>query len=309
MGRRAYREAVTAAIVATGLTKRYGAHPGLEQLDLTVEQGEVFGYLGPNGAGKTTTVRLLLDLIRPTAGGAQLFGLDVRRSSLAIRRRVGYLPGELALYERLTGDELVTYFAHLRGGVDRRRIVALAERLDVDLTRPIRSLSKGNKQKVGLVQCFMHEPDLLLLDEPTAGLDPFVQVVVHELIDEARVAGRTVFLSSHVLSEVERVAGRVGIIKGGRLIAVEDVAGLKERASHRVEARFADAVPVDAFTGLPGVRVLDAGERHVRLTVTGSPDAVVKELARHQLEDLSVREPDLEEIFLAYYGEAVGDVG
>lgn len=291
-------------IRTVGLTKRYGRHVGVEQLDLCVPEGEVFGYLGPNGAGKTTTIRLLVDLVRPTSGHIEVFGLDSRRDSREVRRRIGYLPGELFLYDRLTGDEMLTHLAHLRGGVARAEILRLAERLDVDLARPIRTLSKGNKQKIGLVQAFMHRPELLLLDEPTSGLDPLVQVEVHELIEEARDEGRTVFLSSHVLPEVDRIADRVGMLKAGRLIAVEDVAGLKERAVHRLEARLGAPVPPDAFDRVPGVSRADVRGTSARLVLSGSMAPVVRALARYEVEDLVVHEPDLEEIFLTYYGEA-----
>jgi ABC-2 type transport system ATP-binding protein len=293
---------MTATIRSFALTKRYGQRMGVADLDLEVGAGEVFGYLGPNGAGKTTTIRLLLDLIRPTSGRVELFGLDSRRDSIAIRRRVGYLPGELALYERLTGYELLAHFAHLRGGVDHRRIEELAERLDLDLSPPIKALSKGNKQKVGVVQAFMHQPDLLILDEPTAGLDPLAQTVVHELIKESRAAGRSVFLSSHVLSEVERVADRVGIIRDGRLVATEHVSVLKDKSLHFLEARLASPPPSDAFAHVEGVRTVEVTGNVVRISLSPPMDAVIKALAGFTVEDLTVREPDLEEIFLTYYG-------
>jgi ABC-2 type transport system ATP-binding protein len=296
---------VEACIRTESLTKRYGRQTGVVDLDLTVGAGEVFGYLGPNGAGKTTTIRLLLDLIRPSSGRVELFGMECRRHSVEIRRRVGYLPGELALYERLTGDELLTHFAHLRGGVDRREIEDLAERLELDLTRPIHTLSKGNKQKIGIVQALMHRPDLVVVDEPTSGLDPLVQLTVLELLREVRDAGRSVFLSSHMLSEVERVADRVGILKSGRLVAVEEVAALKERAAHRLEARFASPVGPHAFDGVPGVRRADVEGCTAHLLLSGSMAEVVRSLARFEVVDLTVREPDLEEIFLAYYGPEV----
>ncbi len=295
---------MTTTIRSFALTKSYGHRLGVADLDLEVGAGEVFGYLGPNGAGKTTTIRLLLDLIRPTSGRVELFGLDSRRDSVAIRRRIGYLPGELALYERLTGYELLAHFAHLRGGVDHRRVEELAARLDLDLGPPIRALSKGNKQKVGVVQAFMHEPDLLILDEPTAGLDPLAQTTVHQLIAESRAAGCSVFLSSHILSEVERVADRVGIIREGRLVATEHVSVLKDRSLHFLEARLASAPPPDAFAGVDGVRAVEVTGNIVRISLAPPMDAVVKVLAGFTVEDLTVREPDLEEIFLTYYGPA-----
>jgi ABC-2 type transport system ATP-binding protein len=244
------------AIRTEGLTKFYGKVRGIEGLDLTVRVGEVFGYLGPNGAGKTTTIRLLLDLIRPTAGRAEVLGLDTRAASLQVRRRLGYLPGELHLYENMSGRELVRYLGALRGRDDRDHAAELAERLELDLDRPIKSLSKGNKQKVGLVQALAHRPELLVLDEPTSGLDPLVQHEFHRMLDEARRDGRTVLLSSHDLAEVEHIADRVGIIRSGRLVAVDAIADLKAKAVHRLELHFGGPVPADAFADLPGVRDL-----------------------------------------------------
>ncbi len=295
------------AIHLEGLTKAYGKHRGVTDIHLDVRVGEVFGYIGPNGAGKTTTIRLLLDLIRPTRGRVQLFGADVGSAGATLRHRVGYLPGELALYDHLTARELLTYFAHLRGGIDERAIGALAERLSLDLSRPIRSLSKGNKQKVGIVQAFMSHADLLILDEPTDGLDPLVQQQFLEMVREVKEQGRTVFLSSHVLAEVEHVADRVGIIRDGQLVMVEEIATLKERATHRAEIRFAQPVDPDAFRGLAGVHDLTVDGPMLRCVVTGSMDALVKAIARFEVERITSQEPDLEAVFLAYYGEGHRD--
>ncbi len=220
------------------VTKHFRGGGGVDDVTLEVVAGEVFGFLGPNGAGKTTTIRLLLDLIRPDAGQIRLFGLDSRRDSVAVRRRLGYLSGDLALYERLTPRELLTHFAHLRGGPAWREIAELADRFDLELDRPIRALSKGNRQKVGLVQAIMGEPELLVLDEPTSGLDPIVQHQVHMLMREVAAEGRTVFLSSHVLAEVGQVADRVGLIREGRVVAVERIAELRRRSVHLVDASF-----------------------------------------------------------------------
>ncbi len=295
---------MTVAIESAGLTKDYGGGRGVFDLDLAVRRGEVFGYLGPNGAGKTTTIRLLLDLIRPTRGRAEVLGLDPRTASVEIRRRLGYVPGELALYERLTARDLFTYFGSLRGGVDRKGVEVLARRLDLDLGRRIRDLSHGNKQKVGLVQAFMHRPELLVLDEPTSGLDPLVQQEFHRLLLEVAEEGRTVFLSSHVLHEVEHIADRVGIIREGRLVVVEGVGALKAKAVRRLELQLARPAPADAFHGLPGVRGVEVEGATVRLEVTGSVDAVIKRAAELEVLDVTSHEPDLEEIFLAYYREA-----
>jgi len=209
------------AIQTTGLTKDYGEGRGLFDLDLDVRRGEILGFLGPNGAGKSTTMRLLLDLIKPTSGSAMLLGLDSRASSLEVRRRVGFLPGDLVLYPTLTGSAMLDYLGELRGGVDRRVRDELVERFDAELDRPLRELSTGNRQKLGLIQAFMHEPELLILDEPIAGLDPLVQQSFHALLEDVAAQGRTVFLSSHTLSEVERVANRVAILRRGRLVVVD----------------------------------------------------------------------------------------
>ena len=290
------------AIRASGLTKDYGKGHGLFDLDLEVRRGEVFGFLGPNGAGKSTTMRLLLDLIRPTAGTATLLGLDCRADSLEIRRRVGFLPGDFALYPKLSGAEMLDHLADLRGGVDRRVRDQLAERFDAQLDRPVRELSTGNRQKLGLIQAFMHEPELLILDEPIAGLDPLVQQSFHALLAEVAAAGRTVFLSSHTLSEVERVAHRVAILRRGRLVVVDSLERLRSVAIRRLEIEFADGMPsVEAIRALPGVR--EAQRRGERLDVAfeGSADALVKAVATHDVRSIRSRDDDLEEIFLHYY--------
>jgi len=303
-----------AAIATRALTTSYGRSRGVVDLDLEVAQGEVFGFLGPNGAGKTTTIRTLLDLLRPTSGSAEVLGLDSRRDSLEIRRRVGYLPGDLALYERLTGREHVEWLGSLRGGLDRAALDGLCDRFAVDLDRPIKQLSKGNRQKIGLVQAFVHDAELLVLDEPTSGLDPLMQEEFHALVRETVAAGRTVFLSSHSLDEVQHVADRVGIIRDGRLVAVERVEELRERASRRVDVRFAPTTPPEpeAFAGLPGVSDLSVRGDLVSFSVTGSIRPVLRAAADHDVVDLLSRPADLEEIFLTYYrgGEAeAGDGG
>jgi ABC-2 type transport system ATP-binding protein len=292
---------MTAAIRTEGLTKFYRKTLGIDDLDLEVRSGEVFGFLGPNGAGKTTTIRLLLDLLRPTRGAAQVLGMDVRTHSVEIRRRVGYLPGELGLYERLTAWELLTYFAHLRGLDDLGHARELAGRLDLDTSRPVRTLSHGNRQKVGLVQAFMHRPRLLVLDEPTGGLDPLIQHEFYGLLREVRDDGATVFLSSHVLVEVERVADRVGIIRDGRLVEQASVEELKERALRRLELHFGQTVPASVFRGMPGVRDIAVDDHVVRLVVEGSLDAVIKAAAAFEVVNVVSPEADLEEVFLSYY--------
>lgn len=285
------------------LTKFYRTHRGIIDVGLDVRKGEVFGYLGPNGAGKTTTIRILLDLIRPTSGQATISGLDVRRESIATRKCVGYLPGEMELYENLTGEEYLRYQGHLRGGVEWTNVTRMAQRLDADLSQRIGTLSHGSKQKIGLIQAFMHQPQLMILDEPTNGLDPLMQQEFYRLIAETRAEGRTVFLSSHIMPEVERVCDRVAVIREGRLIAVENVDTLKARALRHLEARFASPVPPGEFADLDGVKGIVMEDNTLRCTVTGTLDAFVKTAAQFTLVDLVTQEPNLEETFLAFYGE------
>jgi len=292
---------MTAIIEAQGLTKTYGRRRGLDGLDLEVRAGEVYGFLGPNGAGKTTTIRLLLDLIRPTRGRLTLLGEEPRRGGPALRRRIGYLPGDFLVAGGQSSRELLTHLGYLRGGVTAARIETLAARFDLDLGARIGSLSRGNRQKVAVVQAFMHEPELLILDEPTTGLDPLMQQRFLGLVSEARAAGQTVFMSSHVLSEVQASADRVGIVRDGRLVAVEAVESLRRRAVRYVEVRFDEQVPVEAFDGLPDVLDLELEGTLLRCRLTGRPDALVKMLARFDVAGLTVEEPDLEEHFFEYY--------
>jgi ABC-2 type transport system ATP-binding protein len=294
---------MTSAIRTEHLTKFYGRSRGIVDVELEVRAGEIFGFLGPNGAGKTTTIRLLLDLIRPTRGRAEVLGLDSRRDRLAIHRRVTYLPGEVSLYGNLTGLQLLDYLGNLRGGVDRGEVGRLVERLQLDPTVRIKSLSRGNRQKVGLVAALMGHPDLLILDEPTTGLDPFVQLEFERLAHEAQAEGRTVFLSSHLLPEVEHLCDRVAIIREGRLLTVESIADLKARALRRLRIDFTGPVDPAAFTGIPGVRDMTVTNGALTCTVMGSLDALVKTAARFDVRDVSSQDTSLEEIFLAYYGE------
>jgi len=288
-------------IETAGLTKDYGSGRGLFGLDLEIRQGEVFGFLGPNGAGKSTTLRLLLDLIRPTSGSARLLGLDARRESVAIRRRVGFLPGDLALYPKLTGSAVLRYLAQLRGGVNPRVLESLVERFDADLGRPIHQLSTGNRQKLGLIQAFMHEPELLILDEPISGLDPLVQQSFHALLAEVSAQGRTVFLSSHTLSEVERVTHRLAILRRGRLVVVDSLENLRKVALQRLEIEFAVPVAAEAFRTLPGVANVQADGNTITVSFEGAADAVVKAAAAYEVRAIRPREDNLEEIFLRYY--------
>ena len=298
-----------AAIIKTEkLTKSYGSHRGIVDVDLAVEQGEVFGFLGPNGAGKTTTIRVLLDLIRPTNGKAYVFGIDTTVDPVAIHRRVGYLPGEFTLYDRLTGGETLEYFSNLRGGVDPAYQASLIERFDLDPSRKFKEYSKGNKQKVGLVAALQHKPELLVLDEPTAGLDPLVQQTFFAVVREAVGEGRTVFLSSHVLSEAEKACDRVAIIRDGRLIRVDRVDALRDLATHEVELRFTGPVPAAEFESIAGVSDVVAEDHVLRMHVNGPIAPIVKAAARFELADFVSREPSLEETFLAQYGQQAVEV-
>ena len=293
---------MTAIISAEKLTKFYGRHRGIIEVDLEVQEGEAFGFLGPNGAGKTTMIRTLLDHIRPTSGTASIFGIDTTIDPVAIHRRLGYLPGEFALYDKLTGGQTIEYFANLRGGVDPLYQQDLIARLDIDPGRRFKELSKGNKQKIGLIVALQHRPDLLILDEPTSGLDPLVQQTFYEVIREAKAEGRTIFLSSHILGEVEKTCDRVAIIREGRLVRVDRVEALRDLAHHQVELRFAGDVPVGAFAALPGVSDVSTQDHLLRMRVSGSITPVVREAANYELLDFVSREPSLEETFLAEYG-------
>ncbi len=294
---------MTAVIETEKLTKSYGSHRGIIDVDLQVNQGEVFGFLGPNGAGKTTTIRTVLDLIRPTSGRARVFGIESSADPVAIHRRIGYIPGEFTLYDRLTGGQTLEYFANLRGGVDAAYQRSLIERFECDPTRRFREYSKGNKQKVGVIIALQHRPELLILDEPTSGLDPLVQQTFFATLRETVENGSTVFLSSHILSEVEKSADRVAIIRDGRIVKTDTVEGLRDLAHHQVELRFAGPVPAAEFEALPGVSDLVADDHVLRMRVAGAITPVVRAAARYELLDFVSREPSLEETFLAQYGQ------
>jgi len=289
------------AIVTQGLTKDYGGGKGLFDLTLSVHEGEVFGYLGPNGAGKTTTIRLLMSLMRPTRGSATVFGLDTVARSVEAKRVVGYLPGELAQFGGLRGDEIVASFAALRPDVDRALVGQLSERLDLDLGRRYREYSRGNKQKLGIVLAFMHRPRVLILDEPTGGLDPLNQQTFYALVREARERGATIFLSSHVLSEVEAVCDRVGIIREGKLVKVAELDELNELHQRRIEVQFAGEPPLAALRALRNVDQIEAKGSLVRCVIRGDADAFVRALGAAHVVALTSEEPSLEESFLAYY--------
>jgi ABC-2 type transport system ATP-binding protein len=293
-----------AVIETDRLTKTYGKDRGIKNVDLTVNEGEVFGFLGPNGAGKTTTVRTLLGFMKPTDGRAEVFGLDIEKDSVAIRALIGNLPGEFTLEDRMTGDQLLKFFARLRGVKDLEYAYEIAERLGADMGRPMRRLSRGNKQKIGLVQAMFHRPPLLILDEPTGGLDPLVQEEFLRIIGEVKDEGRTVFFSSHTLNEVERICDRVGIIREGRLSAVENTDDLINKSFRHVSLIFAGELEnedTDRFRDLEGVDGFDKDGTQLTFDLHGDLDQMIKLAARHELVDMMYERPSLEEIFLAYY--------
>jgi ABC-2 type transport system ATP-binding protein len=289
----------TAALVTDGLTKHFGSVHALTDLTLQVESGEILGFLGPNGAGKTTTIRLLMDFIRPTAGRAQVLGAPPLDPT--VRARVGYLPAELHIDPRYTARDVVDFFGHLRDGVDERHVGELLDRFDLDPTRPLGELSTGNKRKIGIVQAFMHRPDLLLLDEPTSGLDPLLQHEFSLLLRGAVDAGATAFLSSHVLPEVDLLAERVAIMRQGHLVALDHIETMRRRARQRLDLHLAGPADPRRFTRLPGVIEADAVDTTIRLVIEGSVDAVIKAAAHDEVLRVVSHDADLEDVFLAYY--------
>ena len=292
------------ALHTEGLTKHYGDVKALVELDLDVRPGEVVGFLGPNGAGKTTTIRTVMDEIRPTSGRASILGMDCHADSVEIRRHIGYLPSDLALYPNLTGKDTLTYFANLRGGVDWTYVGQLAERLGAELDKKVGDLSSGNRQKVGVIAAFMNRPQLLIMDEPSNGLDPLVQREFQTMMREVVAEGAAVFLSSHTLSEVQRVADRVGIIRHGRLMAMESVASLRSKGLRKVELELGSPAVLADFEAVPGVREVTVADRRANLSYEGTMDTLLKAVAgRYELIDILTHEADLEEIFLTYYHE------
>ena len=294
------------AIRTSGLTKRYGETVALDALDLAVEPGEVYGYLGPNGAGKTTTIRLLLGLLRPSRGRAELFGVDAWADPVAAHRRIAYVSAEPNLWPSLTGAETLEFLARVRGGADAAYREVLVERFQLEVDKKVRALSHGNHQKVQLVAAFASRADLLVLDEPTGGLDPLMEMAFRETVREAKERGQTVFLSSHMLSEVEAVCDRVGILRGGRLVDQGTLAELRHLGGQTVEVTFAGPVP--ALPELQGVAAVAAGENALSFEVTGSVAPLLSALAGKDVVSLRSREPSLEEIFLHHYEEGDGRV-
>jgi len=290
------------AIKVENLTKKFnhGRIKAVDNLNLKVKRGEIFGFLGPNGAGKTTTIRLLMDFIRPDKGKALIFGLDCQKDSVEIKKKVGYLAGDVRLYERYTGEYLTEFLANLNSGISENWVKELTDRLQIDTTRKISDLSRGNKQKIGILQALAHKPELLILDEPTTGLDPLMQLEFYKILKEMRKEGVTIFMSSHVLSEVQKVCDRVGILKEGKLIAVKDIDELLEAKIKIIEIHFKNVYKIDDFR-LPGVKINQQDKKYLQLEVHGDINPIVKVLANYDLRDLSFNEPDLEDIFLEYY--------
>jgi len=295
---------VAAVITAAGLTKRYGATLALDSLELSVESGEVYGYLGPNGSGKTTTIRLLLGLHRPSAGRAQLFGIDSWRDPVSAHRRAAYVPGEPALWPDLTATETLEFLARVRGGTDIAYRQLLVERFQLESSKKMRALSKGNRQKVALVAALASRAELLILDEPTSGLDPLMEVAFRHSVLEAKDRGQTVFLSSHILTEVEALCDRVGILRAGRLVDSGTLAALRHLSAQVIEVTFAERAP--SLEPLPGVTVTTTGPSTLRFEVTGRLEPLLAALAGHQVATLHSREPSLEEIFLHHYDGSDG---
>lgn len=300
---------MSAIVAVDGLTKTFGRHRGVEDLRFEVAEGEIFGFLGPNGAGKSTTIRMLTGLSHPTAGAGTVFGLDPIGDAVAVHRRIGYLPGELALHPRLTGREHVDFAARARGMHDRTLLDQLVERFQVDLARPVRTLSKGNRQKVGIVLALMHRPELLVLDEPTSGLDPLMRDEFERLLRETVGEGRTVFLSSHELDEVQRVVDRVAIIKEGRLMVVDTVDGLRSNAPRTIEFHFPARVDPAQFASLAGVRVVASDGAAITLAFHGAVAPLLRVAAAHDPLDVIARPADLDELFLTYYRDGGGGEG
>ncbi|MBE0475926.1 MAG: ABC transporter ATP-binding protein [Coriobacteriia bacterium] len=292
-----------------GLTKYYGKNRGIEDLTFEVRPGQVYGFLGPNGAGKTTTIRCLLSMLRPTRGTAYLFDRQVGIDGSDLRRRIGYVAGDVALFEKRTGQWMIDYVSGLRGrpGPSTKE---LCQRLQYDPSRKVKELSKGNKQKLALVIALMHDPELLILDEPTSGLDPLNQQVVFDIIEERTSRGATLFLSSHILSEVERVCERVAIIRAGRVVAEESVGTLLDKALRTAVVTYADPVTEDMLRDVPGTTSLERlGDNVVRATIATDIDAALRRLLQKPIRDIQIEHASLEEIFLQYYGHIEGEAG
>jgi ABC-2 type transport system ATP-binding protein len=293
---------MSSVIVTRNLTKFYGKAMGVKDLNLDVREGEIFGFLGPNGAGKTTTIRALLNLIRASSGSASIFGLDSRSEYVAIHRRLGYIPGDAAFYNGMTGKEFIDLMGSFRGRNSKKRLNELLERFDLDLHRQTSAYSRGMKQKLALLQAFMSDPELLILDEPTLGLDPLMQHSFNDLLVEEQQRGKTIFLSSHLLPEVERVCDRVGIIRAGELVAVEEVDNLKRKRVRHIDLFLSRELTAEELK-IPGTEVLEINGKMVRLRFSGKTPELLQHLCGLPLEDVVFPEASLEDTFMEYYGE------
>lgn len=293
-------------IEVNNLTKTYGQQRGIRNVSFSIAEGEVFGFLGPNGAGKTTTIRTFMGLLKPDSGTARIGGFDCWRQATQVKHLVGYLPGEFTFDPGMTGAQIISYLGHLRGGIDRAYTTQLIERLDVDPSKRFRTYSRGNKQKIGLIQAFMHKPRLLILDEPTGGLDPLNQQEFYKLVAEAHDEGRTIFLSSHILPEVEHTCQRVGIIREGELVQVSEVAQLKTLRHNDITISFAQPAAPEWFAGLPDVVNVTPGihNNELKITVQGDLQTVIQVAGQHQATNITTHEPNLEEVFLRFYQSA-----
>lgn len=293
------------AIETIGLTKKFGDFTAVDDVSLHIERGEIVGFLGPNGAGKSTTIKSILDLIRPTSGRCEVLGMDSRRDAVEIRRHLGFLPADLALYPNLTGHQTIEFLGNLRGGVDWTWVGSLAERFDADLSKKVAEYSSGNRQKIGLIQAFMHRPTVVILDEPIAGLDPLVQLEFHSLMRKYVQQGNTIFLSSHTISEVERVADRVAFIRRGHLIAVERMSELQDKALRRITLEFAQPVPPSIFDEVEGVHEVTATGATITAQYEGTMTPLLQVATAHDVVSISSASVDLDQIFLEFYRDEV----
>jgi ABC-2 type transport system ATP-binding protein len=287
-------------IETTNLTKFYGKSRGIENVNITVNKGDIYGFLGPNGSGKSTTIRTLLDLIRPTAGTASIFGMDCQKDTVAIKKRIGYVPGDMNLYGFMTGEKFMAYFGGIRGKYDKAAAKKYADRFDIRLDRKMKEYSKGNRQKIALIQAFINDPELVIMDEPTSGLDPLVQQTFLDLLREEAANGRTIFMSSHVLFEVEKACNRVAIIKDGAIVAQEKVEDLQKKSGRILDVKFNEQVNPEVFR-MDGVTNIAKHNGSIRMTVSGNVRNVLKEISSHDVDDISVHQMSLKDIFLQYY--------
>jgi ABC-2 type transport system ATP-binding protein len=287
-------------IVIDTLHKSYGKIQAVKGISMRVERGEIFGFLGPNGAGKTTTIRCMLDVIRPTSGTLHVLGLDAQRDKMELHRHIGYLPGDVRLPGQMTGKQIINYFSRLQG---RQPVLLddLVARFDVEIKRPLKGYSKGMRQKIGIVLAFMCDPDVLILDEPTSGLDPLLQRTFNEFLLQEQERGKTIFMSSHIMSDVEKVCQRVAVIRQGEIVTIEEVEKLRQKAGQRVTVEFGDPVSIDELSHMPGVSNVTSHNHSYHFNVGGSMDALIKALSRHEVLRLQAEEAPLEEVFLQFY--------